>query len=272
MIYDCHLHLTDPVDLILREMDRFGVDRGIVCPSGIARGEEVFDLKGASAMMDAIARSRDRAVSLASETVSRWNRQSAEVIRRHRDRLIGFAKLDLRLSQPLLASLMEEAVDLGFVGFGEILGAETLPDRFAFLLAKSADLGGFPIFVHGDYPVTADAVVQIASLVSSVPDTPVILGHLGGDFWITAIAAARETANLYLDSSEAVNLVALRAAAGEVPDKLFYGSDFPWETMGVGLCRINQLGLSQEKRQGILSRNIERVLSGSAASKDGETL
>ena len=54
MIVDCHVHLTEPIELIIEEMDRFAVDAALVCPAGIAQGERVDSLAEASGMMEAI--------------------------------------------------------------------------------------------------------------------------------------------------------------------------------------------------------------------------
>jgi uncharacterized protein len=260
MVFDCHMHLTEPVELIIQEMNRNGVDKGIVCPSGVARGEEVISLATAKAMMESIADSRSDDPGLGAARVGEWNRKNASLLAPFSDRLRGFAKVDLRLPEKEIAASMEEALKLGLIGFGEILGVEVWPDSFGCVLAVSAEMGGYPLFVHGDYPVTPEVLALIADWAGRYPAVPLILGHIGGDFWIDAIEHARDVENIYLDISEAVNLVALRTAAVEVPEKLLYGSDFPWETMGVGLLRLKSLDLPVELEKGILGGNLEKLL------------
>jgi uncharacterized protein len=259
-IYDCHIHVSEPIELILEEMDRNGVAKGLVCPSGIARGELVESLSSAKAMMDRISRSRAADSETGFALVRQWNRKTAALIAPHVERVRGFAKVDLRLTEKQIASVMQEALELDFIGFGEILGAEVWPERFAYLLACSQDLGGYPIFVHADYPMTSETLALLVEGAKKHPLVPLIIGHLGGDFWIEAIEWAMPVKNIYLDISEAVNLVAVRTAAAEVPDRLLYGSDFPWETEAVGLQRIDALKLPQSRKDDILGKNLERLL------------
>ncbi len=262
MIVDIHLHLTEPVELILDEMDRWGVDRGVLCPSGLARGERMVDLSSARDLMSSIGRSREPGGLYPAATVSAWNRATAAAVRQYPHRLEGFGKIDLRFDEPTIADHMEEALSLGLRGFGEILGCETMGERARFVVATSDSLGGFPVFFHGDYPTTAETIRSIATMAAAFPRTPVILGHLGGDFWIDAVSAAKETPNLYLDTSEAVNLAALRVAVAELPDRVCFGSDFPWETMGVGLTRARALGLDVGAADALLGGNAETLLWG----------
>ena len=307
-IFDCHTHLTGPIDLVVREMDRWNVEKAIVCPSGVARGEEVVSLQSARRMMDSIARSREAAAEEGRlfQEVLAWNRKTAQDVALFPGRLLGFAKIDLRLSEREIDSVIEEAVALGLAGFGEILGIEAWPDVFGYAAAaagraaaasaagdiqgetqgESGERGktqgdiqgktqgtrgvpGFPLFVHGDFPITPDTIQTIGSLAAEAPDTPIILGHLGGDFWINAIETAAGGENIYLDISEAVNSAALRAAAEAVPHKLLFGSDFPWETMGVNLERVKQLDITRQQREAILGNTIAGILDGSWKMTDG---
>ena len=56
MIIDIHMHLTEPVSLLVGKLRALGVKRGIICSSAVARGEAITTLKDARAMMGRVGR------------------------------------------------------------------------------------------------------------------------------------------------------------------------------------------------------------------------
>ncbi|MDR3193340.1 MAG: amidohydrolase family protein [Treponema sp.] len=250
---DGHTHATRPVEALAKKTEALGFDYAVVCSSGLARGEEICTLADAKEQMDRIVRAQNNPGGL---SVSVINRQLKEDLAPFPS-LIGFAKADL--FQPALSRDVREALDLGFAGIGELIGVHGHGEALERLFA-AMDGARVPLFIHGDYPVDAADLERIFTLARRHGSQPVIIGHLGGDFWIQAIEGALGAENVYLDISEVVNQVALRTAANTLPERLLFGSDYPWDSPESMLERINQLANAPSVKEGILGNNMKHIL------------
>jgi predicted TIM-barrel fold metal-dependent hydrolase len=241
------------MDILVQKISSLGFDYAVVCSSGLARGEEILTLADAKENMDRIARAQNNPGEV---SISAINRQLKKDIAPFPS-LIGFAKADL--FQPTLTQDVREALDLGFAGIGEVIGVHGHAAALERLF-DALDGSDVPVFVHCDYPVDAADLKEIFSLARRCEPQPVIIGHLGGDFWIDAIESALEVKNIYLDISEVVNQAALRTAANTLPERLLFGSDYPWDSPESMLERINQLTNSPSEKEGILGNNMTHIL------------
>lgn len=254
MMIDAHMHLTRPVTLMVETLQRLGFQRGVVCSSAVASGERISTLADARAMMERVAGVQNRATD---RTVSQINRDIAAAVAQYPALLWGFGKVDL--FQDGLAETVEEMKSLGMKGIGEIVGLHGNVGLLPPVL-EAAGTAALPVFLHTDYPVDGKDLAQIVALAGRYPNTRIILGHAGGDFWIDAIAGAAERENLWLDTSEIVNQVALQVAANTVPRRLLFSSDFPWDSMESMLARIEALSNTDETKRMILGGNAETLL------------
>ncbi|MDR2259017.1 MAG: amidohydrolase family protein [Treponema sp.] len=250
---DGHTHATCPMDGLAQKAAALGFDYAVVCSSGLARGEDISTLADAKESMDRIARAQNNPGGLPVSAINRQLKQDIAPF----PGLIGFAKADL--FQPSLAGDVREALDLGFAGIGEIVGVHGHGAALGRLF-DALDGAGVPVFIHCDYPVDAADLGEIFMLAHKYTSQPVIIGHLGGDFWIDAIEGALGAENIYLDISEVVNQVALRTAANTLPNRLLFGSDYPWDSPESMLERIEQLANAPSVKEGILGNNMEHIL------------
>lgn len=256
MIVDGHVHLTRSLSLLLAEMEATGIDRAVVCSAGLAEGEAITDLATARAGMDRIARAQARS-GYGADRLWEINEGLAVAVKASNGRLGALGKLDLHLPDEAVAHELEHIRDLGLWGIGETVGLHGQVKRLEPILRalSAGPRPAIPVWIHGDYPMDADDLELVLTLASEYPAVPVVIGHLGGDHWIPVIDQARRLDQVYLDTSEAVNLVAVRVAAAEMPHRLLFGSDFPWEDPRVALLRVGQLGLEAPALQRILGQN-----------------
>jgi predicted TIM-barrel fold metal-dependent hydrolase len=242
MIIDSHVHAGQAADLreswntfndievSLRRMDQVGIDKAVVLPIG--HGD-----------------------------FRRANRRTAEIVARHPDRLVGYAKVSQAEDAGRIDEMLDEAFGpLGLVG----LKLHGHPNREVMDAAKRH---GVPVLVD---PKHEPAPLRYAA--EEYPEVPIIIAHLGSflsqhhtahqqSVWL-----ARTFQNVYLDTSS-VNLFEwLETALAELgPDRLIFGSDGPGLHCGVELARIRFLDLDEDGREKVLWRNIARLVGPSLA-------
>ncbi len=256
MRIDGHTHMTDPPENILKILDATGMDRCVVCSSGLANGEKIHCLQDAKDTMARVALAQNSRV--ASKSIEDINREIASAVQACPERLIGFGKIDL--FEQDYARHAAEIKELGLKGIGELVGVHGHTDLLEPLLAFSQQNGGFPLFVHCDYPVDNQDLAEIARLCEKHPGAVVILGHYGGDFWIEAVDYAKRLPGVYLDLSEVVNQVPLTIGAKEIPGKLLYGTDAPWDLAQAIQVRVEHLPCSSEIKEKIFGGNLQALL------------
>ena len=230
MIIDAHIHaghadaLTDSwetfedIDLSLRRMDQVGIDKAVVLPIG-------------------------------STNFQHYNRELAQIVGRHPDRLFGFAKLNQAADAGRVEPMLAEAFgQLGLVGLKlhghpnrEIMQAM---DRYHKPLL--ADVRGE---VYGlRYP--AESFPQVGKFCCFDPRVRVMT------MWL-----AKRYDNVYFDTSSVMDHASLELAAEErLCHKMIFGSDGPGLHCGVELARIQHLDLTPEQREMVLYGNIARLI------------
>lgn len=137
---------------------------------------------------------------------------------------------------------------------------------------KLASLG-IPAIFHGGYdPYSPDAVhcsaQRAARVLERFPSLTVILAHMGGN-----INCYRESLellcgryeNLYLDTAYCAGNIEpelmLEMIEKQTPEKVLFGSDYPWHTVSGELEFIKSLGLPKADEEKILGLNAARLLS-----------
>jgi predicted TIM-barrel fold metal-dependent hydrolase len=183
------------------------------------------------------------------------NQEIAAYVRQNPRRLIGFAKHDpVAEAGKIRAMLTHEVRKLGLKG----LKLHAVPTRE--ILETVAELG-IPILLHP--PRVGDCL----EVVRAHPKINFILAHLGSfasrDYreHLLAIDAARNIANLHLDTSGVLFQRYLEVAARDLPaEKLLFGSDAPLVDARIELYKIRLLKLSRDKEEKVLGGNAQRLL------------
>lgn len=255
MKIDVHTHITQPLELLTDQLKRNGFDRAYVCSSAVARGEVIDSLDSAREIMGRVAGVQNQA---GDRAVSQTNRALAEAIRQYPDLLRGFGKVDL--FQPDIPAVVREIAELGLSGVGEIVGIHGNTARLEPVL-EAAEAQSLPVFLHTDYPVDAGDLAEVAALARKYRGAQIILGHMGGDFWMDAIAIAQETPNIWLDTSEIVNQIALQVAVNTVPDRVMFSTDFPWDAPESMEARVEALRNDGGTKAAVLGGNALRLFS-----------
>lgn len=183
------------------------------------------------------------------------NEEIAGYVRRHPDRLIGFAKHDPRTEAGSIRQmLVHEVRQLGLKG----LKLHAVPT--AEILEVVGELQ-IPILMH------PPSVESCLGVVRDHPQINFILAHLGSfgsKDWrehLRAIEATQKYANLHLDTSSVVFFKYLQEAARRVPEEqLLFGSDGPLVDPRVELYKLRLLEMPKEQEQKVLGGNARRLI------------
>lgn len=196
--------------------------------------------------------------AITSDDYERANAEVAEIVARHADKLIGFARIHPERDKGKIERLLRRAVeDYGFRGI-KVHGGEALPTREVCEVAKSLNL---PILVD-----IMGRVEVLPLLAAEFPEVNFVVAHLGSfaDDWrvfqVMPFILAKFP-NLYADTSGVrfidYLLEAIRAAGAK---KMLFGSDGPLLHPGLELHKIRLLKLPQEDEALILGENARRLL------------
>ena len=117
-----------------------------------------------------------------------------------------------------------------------------------------------PVYAHVGTPVCA-MPFQLAELARRFPDVTFIMGHQGWpDFCgYDDVPAARQAANVLLETSCAFSGSVQAAFDALGPQRLLFGSGYPRSDLGVELAKLRRLGLAPEHERMVLGGNALRV-------------
>lgn len=119
---------------------------------------------------------------------------------------------------------------------------------------------------------TAEAMNHAVDVASFMNTTKVVVSGMGGEQWRSAIDVATKPSNLFLDFSGTLDPAKLAYAIQHMGGvrKLVFGSGAPGTDPAAMLALLDDLDLSSDERQRILSGNSKRLFgeAGGASESD----
>lgn len=241
MIVDAHCHIGEgrykqqTPDQLLREMDRCGVDKAVVCP--------------------------------VEEYITVYNREGndyvLQTVRDHPDRLFGFATVNPWYGKRAVEEL-RRAIGEGLHGlkFNSALQGFFINDEIVFPLIKVAQELAIPVYFHTGTPIFS-LPLQLADLADRFPEVDLIMGHsAAADYWLDVPPSMEGHPNIYLESSLRTGTSVLEPAIQRWgPGCLLFGSDSPASTIELELRKVRYMNVDDEIMGMILGGNILRLLS-----------
>jgi predicted TIM-barrel fold metal-dependent hydrolase len=184
-----------------------------------------------------------------------------DVLKKH-SKFIGFLRVNPNdpHAETLLARMVNEKLIFGLklnpmTSAAMPFGANTLK-----LVAVASGLG-LPVLFHtGDDPLSNP--LQIERVSKSCPEASIILGHMGGFFYVEeAIRVAKRNRNVYLETSVMPYPAMIRNAVRSIgPERVFFGSDSPGVHPAVEIQKIASSGLSSASQKEILSTSFLNLI------------
>jgi predicted TIM-barrel fold metal-dependent hydrolase len=220
---------------VLAAMDEAGVDKAVVCPVA-TRPEQVV-------------------------SINRW------VTSLDRARFIPFGALHPDFAEP------EE--ELAFLRGEGVRGLKLQPHfqgyelESAPLLRMFERLEDFVVLMHGGQeikplPSVPTTPERLRALHDRFPRQRLVIAHLGGyQMWEDMEAHLLGT-DLYFDLSYTFDRLddatIARLVAAHGPERILFGSDYPWMLPAAARAGVERMGWSEEVKRGILAGNAERIL------------
>ena len=122
------------------------------------------------------------------------------------------------------------------------------------------------VMIHsGDrYTGVYSAPAMIADVARQLPQTTIIMAHMGASDWQEAIEWAEVYPNLVLDTTGALNWYGLVESAVERlgAARVIWGSDFPLFPFEMGLSKVTDSDVDARAKALILGENIRRIMAG----------
>lgn len=171
------------------------------------------------------------------------NDYMADALRRHPDRLAGFASINPKLGVEAATAEIQRCVSLGFKGIGELgpggNGYDFTDPDFLTIL-ECAQHYGLPVCIHCGEPVghlyagkDTTPLAPLPDVAARFPELKLILAHMGGGmpFYAMNPRLGQVMKHVYYDTAANPLLYGIRSIKAVMDmagaDRLLYGSDFP---------------------------------------------
>jgi len=218
MIVDCHTHIRS-------------LDEG-----------EISEHLAAAETVDACV-----VLGMLGENRDQTNKDLADYVSEHNDRLIGFAvvdPIDDEVADKDLAKLTETLGLKGFVLYCSMSGFHPAHSEAMRFYGAVEELG-LPIFFHnGSHSLRAEAVLEytqpylLDEVARSYPELKIIIGNMGVPFVEQTLSMVSKHPHVFADLTirpskvwQTYNIVVAAHERG-VMDKLLFGSGFPLSSAG----------------------------------------
>jgi uncharacterized protein len=189
-------------------------------------------------------------------------RYIAGVVRRHPDRLVGYARMH-PYGEKAVSLLREAVVDLNLKGLKfhpETIAKPPYSDPSIALIKEAAKLKVPVLFHTGDEAMSLP--LKIGFVAEACPEATIILAHMGGySHTNDALAVAERYDNVLLDTSATPYPGKISEAIERVgPERVLFASDGPGCNPALELAKVKMLNLSPKEEEKIFCENILTLL------------
>jgi uncharacterized protein len=200
------------------------------------------------------------------------NRYVHEAMRQHPDRVYGFGWVDPHFGlEKGLEEVRRCVEEYGFIGV-KLNGAQNeFPiddERVSLPLIEAIAASGVLLAFH----IGADSFenthpFRLAKIARRFPEATILAVHMGGaavpDLSRAMIEFCQECSNIYLVGSAISSPAVLRAIQALGAERIFYGSDTPFQLMHVEVARYRALleDIPAADRELVMGGNAERLFT-----------
>jgi predicted TIM-barrel fold metal-dependent hydrolase len=252
MIVDCHVNVYDD-EMIL---PLFGAGSANAVPGG-------FKLKADADTVHAAMRDVDKAIIFSlrykdSAGIDGNDEVTARAVAKYPNKFVGFACIDPRM--PDCMDLLVHAVEdlkLKGVKFGPIYNGVSLLDPRMDPIYAYLQKNNLPLTMHmgttfgRNAPIDEGRPLNVDTVALRYPDLKMIMAHMAHPWYEECIVVARKQPNVYAEVSalhyrpwQFYNiLVCAQEYTIHNRHKIFWGTDFPFTTVGAsieGLRNVNR--------------------------------
>lgn len=261
LIIDGHSHVILPAEKHIQMMNDAGVDKTILFSTTL-HPENAENLQNLKKEMKKLSDIVGGKTSSLIDAKRKSIMELTNIIQTYPDRYVGFGNVPIGLSENDTNLYVEEnIVNNKLVGIGELTPTSGQINILKPIFESSMTFGKLPLWIHAFNPLVLQDIKEIAKLCKAFSDIPVILGHMGGSNWMTAIELAKEIPNLYLDTSAYFSTLVLKIAVNELPHKCIFGVDIPYGDLQLSLDAIKKICKDSSISDAVLGNNIAMLLN-----------
>lgn len=260
LIIDNHSHVTIPIEKHIELMNEAGIDKTILFRTNV-HPELSNDETGIKKEMGKLMKLISGDSNIIKQYSSTANSELFNTVQKYPDRFycFGIVSLDMEISE-MIASIKNQIDKYHILGLGEFtLSSGTIP-KMENIFKASSQANNLPIWIHGFNPLTLKDIIEIEKLAKNYPTVPVIIGHAGGSYWLETIDIVKRNTNIYLDISASFSSMALKIIINELPDKTFFGVDYPYGDMWLMKKMVERVCNNNEVLHKVLGGNIATLL------------
>lgn len=203
----------------------------------------------------------------------RGNREIAEVVAAHPDRIRGYWVINPNYPEQMARDLDGFAAEQATVGRSSTVpafvgfkfhpsqhGVALTDDRYRPAL-EYADARALPVLVHTWAGQGMCSYAEVAQVAERHPNVRLLMGHAGYGDWVDSAKVARDHEHVYLELTAAYSVrgaleIMIEHAGSE---KILFGTDHPWFDPRYGIGCILSAYMTDEDRRNILYRNAQRL-------------
>ena len=220
------LHIPDAsIPELIAEMDRFGIERGIVFANGGLNSDEVYD-----------------------------NDLVAGAVQAHPERFTGFVAANLNRSPEEMRREMERGFSMGMVGIKlhpNFSGYDTYGPHVEVACAFAHERGAF--ILNHDWGKRE----RIRSLCIKYPNACFMTGHTS----LEAASVVDQVDNLYIGSCPLNSYGSTEEFVEKAgAERILFGSDLSWDPIGWGMGPVLYARIPVKAKRLILGGNLSRLL------------
>ena len=234
------------IDDLLRDMDKAGIERGIIVG---------MDLSGSLGV------------------VMPTNDSVAELVARYPGRLIGFSSVDPTNGDAAVAELERAIRQLGLKGLKLVPPVQKFSpadEKFNPLWEKVVELD-IPVWIHTGHQLSTEGSEAkyghpslIDTLAGRFPEMKIIMGHLSFPWFWEAWSICCRRKNVYVDTSGygcLFNHFPWDAFTKfDIEHKILFGTDYPLLTFDEAVRDVQNLPIEEQFKAKILYQNAAALL------------
>jgi len=200
----------------------------------------------------------------------RANNHVATVVKKKRDRLIGFARVDPRHGKKAVREVNRAAVKLKLQGLklDPFEQAFSITSEFLDPIMERCSRLGLPVLVESGYPALS-LPVQVGELADRHPNTKILMAH-GGQLGVSglgipdALDVVKDSPNVYVESSgipeTGTECLVERIVRSVGAKRVIFGTNSPMNCPAVEISRILAVNISDSEKDAIFAGSIGQLI------------
>lgn len=260
MIIDGHSHLTLPIQEHITTMNAAKIDKTVLFSTTFhpETSKNFTEVKASMEFLNNLLSGKNGSMI---EARKKSVAELVEAIKLYPNRYIGFGTVPIDIELNATLDYVDKVIVKNRLsGMGEFTIGSGQINLLKNIFIASEEFHNLPLWIHAFFPLNFFDIKEISELAKMYPQTPVILGHLGGNNWLETVQLVKEIPNLYLDTSAYYSTFVLEKIINEIPYKCLFGVDRPFGDIQLSKDAILKFSKTKTIADAVLGENIAKLL------------